>query len=715
MSPIYKDHHSKRYEPPALDLENKNSSHILIVELTGENKNVLEVGTSTGYVSRILKEWGNTVTGIEIDPEAAEIARQHCDLMIVGDIEKLDLDAYLTPSSFDVIIFGDVLEHLVSPEDVLRKVKKYLRPDGYLAVSLPNVCHGDVILNLLMGDFKYTPMGLLDATHLRFFGLRNIIDLFSRCGYSITDIHTTVLPVGGTELRVDPALVPEDLANFVKSLPNASVYQYVFKASPSPGPEAAEAVPVPDLDDLFRGAIEGSIQAETKPILEELHAYEVRTASLDEQIRQQATQLMQLSNELASMKQSVVWQMLMKYHNGFVERALPHNTHRRELYDLGLVGLRVLMHEGPGSLWMRGKKRLQNKFRLTSVSSREPILRIPLETSDESVPLMLDTPLAGCFVSPVNQLYAIEVLTGLYERHNADLRLSIREGSLEGLVIRDVVLKGSRIVNNGYSRWEFKPIPDSKGKIYYFQIESTGSPSAALWYNSSLSHEKLQLFRDGKELDGQIGFQCFTKEAIRDPYELWILQNEPSEVQLAQMREECVKLSYRPKISIVTPVWNTDERWLRRAIESVLEQVYDNWELCIADGGSTKRHVRRVLREYVERDPRIRIKFLDKNLGIAGNSNEALAMATGEFVGFLDHDDELAPVSLSEMVKILNNDRDFDIFYSDSDKIDKYGRRVEPFFKFGFSLPALLSTNYPFHFFLCRKSLVDSIGASDVI
>jgi len=97
------------------------------------------------------------------------------------------------------------------------------------------------------------------------------------------------------------------------------------------------------------------------------------------------------------------------------------------------------------------------------------------------------------------------------------------------------------------------------------------------------------------------------------------------------------------------------------------------------------------------------IKILDKNLGIAGNSNEALAMATGEFVGFLDHDDELAPVSLSEMVKILNNDRDFDIFYSDSDKIDKYGRRVEPFFKFGFSLPALLSTNYPFHFFLCPK------------
>lgn len=379
MSPVYEDHRSKRYEPPVIDLENKNSSHALLIELTGRDKNVLEVGTSTGYISRVLKEWGNTVTGIEIDPEAGEIARQHCDSMIIGDIEKLDLDAYLAPSSFDVIMFGDVLEHLASPEDVLRKVKKYLRPDGYLAVSLPNVCHGDVILNLLMGDFKYTSMGLLDATHLRFFGLRNIIDLFSRCGYSITGLHTTVLPVGGTEQRLDPGVVPEDLANFVKSLPNASVYQYIFKASPSPTPEAVEAAPAPDLDGLFRGAIEGSIQAETKPILVEIHAYEARTASLaerveqlteetlllqrtiadrdaqvasfDEQIRQQATQLMQLSSELASMKQSVVWQLLMKYHNGFVERLLPLGSRSRRWYDLALTGGRVMINSGPKAFW----------------------------------------------------------------------------------------------------------------------------------------------------------------------------------------------------------------------------------------------------------------------------------------------------------------------------------------------------------------------------
>jgi 2-polyprenyl-3-methyl-5-hydroxy-6-metoxy-1,4-benzoquinol methylase len=248
---MHDEYHSKRYEPAVVDLENRNSSHSLIIELTGENKNVLEVGTSTGYMSRILKEMGNTVTGIEIDREAAKIAERYCDSLIIGDIEKLDLDIHLPASSFDVIIFGDVLEHLVHPEEVLVKMKKYLRPDGYLAVSLPNICHGDVIINMLLGNFHYTPMGLLDITHLRFFGLRNIINLFPQCGYAITDMHTTIQPVSYTEQRIDPDMVPDILLAVLKSLPDANVYQYVFRARSSPDSRSLKSVPVPDVLDVF--------------------------------------------------------------------------------------------------------------------------------------------------------------------------------------------------------------------------------------------------------------------------------------------------------------------------------------------------------------------------------------------------------------------------------------------------------------------------------
>ena len=105
----------KRYEPTVINLDNKNHSHTLIIESTGFNKTVLEIGTSNGYISKILKERGNSVTGIEIEGEASLIAQYYCDRMIVGDVESLNLENYLKPSSFDVILCGDVLEHLKNP------------------------------------------------------------------------------------------------------------------------------------------------------------------------------------------------------------------------------------------------------------------------------------------------------------------------------------------------------------------------------------------------------------------------------------------------------------------------------------------------------------------------------------------------------------------------------------------------------------------------
>jgi len=170
------------------------------------------------------------------------------------------------------------------------------------------------------------------------------------------------------------------------------------------------------------------------------------------------------------------------------------------------------------------------------------------------------------------------------------------------------------------------------------------------------------------------------------------------------------KLLFAPKISIIMPVWNTHERWLHLAIQSVLKQYYNNWELCIADGNSTNPNIKKILDNYANKDKRIKTVFLNENHGIAGNTNEALKLAGGSFVCFLDHDDELSSNSLYDIVKLLNLNPDFDIIYSDNDKIDESGSRKDPFFKFDFSLPALLSTNYPFHLFLCRRSLIESVA-----
>ncbi|VVB88189.1 Glycosyl transferase family 2 [uncultured archaeon] len=202
----------------------------------------------------------------------------------------------------------------------------------------------------------------------------------------------------------------------------------------------------------------------------------------------------------------------------------------------------------------------------------------------------------------------------------------------------------------------------------------------------------------------------FLRSNESSEYNLWISKNEPDKEDLKNIREASKNFKYQPKISIITPVWNTNEKMLISMIESVLKQCYDNWELCIADGGSTKPHVNKILNKYIENDARIKVKFLPQNKGIAGNSNEALSLATGEFISFLDHDDEISPFALYEIVRLLNEHLDANLIYSDEDRLNEKGNRINPFFKPDWSLPMFLSTNYICHFLVYRNSLIHEVS-----
>jgi GT2 family glycosyltransferase len=193
-------------------------------------------------------------------------------------------------------------------------------------------------------------------------------------------------------------------------------------------------------------------------------------------------------------------------------------------------------------------------------------------------------------------------------------------------------------------------------------------------------------------------------------YARWLEAHAPTTEALGAMADLAGRFAVRPRVSIVTPVYDPDEIWLRRAIESVQRQVYPEWELCLVDDASTRPHVRKVLEEYAEADPRIRVRTLSANLGIAGASNEGLGMASGDFVGFLDHDDELAPDALFEVVKRLNEQPDLDLVYTDEDKLGLDGRRLEPTFKPDWSPDLLLSTNYLCHLVVARRRLLEEAG-----
>ncbi len=192
-------------------------------------------------------------------------------------------------------------------------------------------------------------------------------------------------------------------------------------------------------------------------------------------------------------------------------------------------------------------------------------------------------------------------------------------------------------------------------------------------------------------------------------YQIWLREHSLSPATIAEMRNRSASLPYRPLVSVVTPVYNTDARWLRACIESVKNQAYPNWQLCLADDASTKAETRDVLREYAG-DSRIKIKMLAANRGIAAASNEALTLAEGEFVAFLDHDDELTPDALFEVVAHLNQRRDTDFIYSDEDKLELDGTRSNVYFKPDWSPEHFLTNMYTCHLMVVRRALLERIG-----
>jgi GT2 family glycosyltransferase len=192
-------------------------------------------------------------------------------------------------------------------------------------------------------------------------------------------------------------------------------------------------------------------------------------------------------------------------------------------------------------------------------------------------------------------------------------------------------------------------------------------------------------------------------------YERWLRANDLRSADADVVRRMSEVLPRTPLISVVMPVFDPPERYLRAALDSVAEQLYPHWELCVADDASTNPRVREVLREYAA-DDRVKLVLRERNGHIAEASNSALALASGEFVALLDHDDVLARDALFHVALVANRHPDAGFIYSDEDKIDDLGRRSEPYFKPEWSPDSLLARMYVGHLAVFRRTLLQEIG-----
>lgn len=210
-----------------------NSAPERVVRMVQENKRVLELGSGPGTITKEMTGNGCRVTALEIDPSAIEIVRDHCEHVYPCDFNRPDWPSSLPDiGQFDVLVAADVFEHLYDPWSCLQQLNQFLSPKGSLVVSLPHVGHAAIMACLFNSNFDYQSWGLMDKTHIRFFGLKNIQSLFEDAGFKIIEVDFVVASAEDTELAQHWSQLSEDIKFAFMSGKFSNVYQVVVRAVP---------------------------------------------------------------------------------------------------------------------------------------------------------------------------------------------------------------------------------------------------------------------------------------------------------------------------------------------------------------------------------------------------------------------------------------------------------------------------------------------------
>ncbi len=301
-----------------------DSAHNLILSLVPPRTRVLEFGCATGYMSaELASRLDCTVTGVEMSTEAADEARARCARVIVGDAERLDLDAELGRERFDVILFADVLEHLREPQPLLASVRRFLAPGGSVIASIPNVAHGSVRVALLQGEWCYRPVGLLDDTHLRFFTRDGVRDLFEGSGYVVTQWLRRRHSIEGTEMGVR---VPPDLVDYFARDPEVMTFQFIVRAVPSDPPALVADLrrEISAAEERTAAAIveRDAVQLELQATREQLAASRAELEEKRRALAEQGAHLDALGSQIAPLAagQTELRRLLLDAHEQLLQR-----------------------------------------------------------------------------------------------------------------------------------------------------------------------------------------------------------------------------------------------------------------------------------------------------------------------------------------------------------------------------------------------------------
>lgn len=741
-----------------------------IVAQISPEAEVLEFGPGNGRMTNyLMTEKKCQVSIVEFDEELYNFVMQFATDGFLGNIEEYLWLDYYKAKKFDVIVFADVLEHLVDPEKALVKAKALLKPEGRILITFPNLAHNSVLIGLFNNELDWKEFGLLDHTHNTFYTQHGFEQLFQRIGLSIAIEDFTYSQVGQNEIDTTYEQLPKKVQYSFKSRPFGEVYQYFYALSLH---EIEYPLRNKPQNSHFVKHVQFAYNKEGKLSIKPL-LYNQFTGENQQSVHQidQSVESLKIvpfegsgiiqfyasvnDQKIQPIQTNAIWSNHDKYiftgidenpfflfdgeqiagkelvvffdivsENEFSEdeksvmqysvrqaKEIQTLTHQRAKDKVAFKEERDFQIENTYALL--SKSHVQTGLQKLAKQSRKEFqlydekkirnIKMTVETiennPDNQTAIIKGWGFDTKSLQPLT--YKLPLFEGLYYkttrlyRKDVNEMFSLEEKGRYGFIIEI----------------EHKQIEKQVGLI----VSTIDGDISQLKFNRN-NLNNTPIIKRTRYILGMIRSQGLLTTLQRrreralqeDAYTRWIKEHE--QFQPEKIAEEIKSFTTQPKISLVVPVYNVEKKWLDACIESLINQYYQNWELCLADDASTNPEIRPLIEMYLEKDCRIKAVFRPKNGHISEATNSAIAIATGEYIGFLDNDDELAPHALYEIVKAINEDSQRDFIYTDEDKKAISGKRFDPFFKPNWNEELLLGHNYITHFVVVSRGIIEQIG-----
>jgi|GEM_PF-1845453 len=664
------------------------------------DKKVLDIGCGTGYGSHYLaNNNAKNIVGLDISNDAISFAKKNYVLpnlsFQIGDALKTKFE----DNSFDTIIAFEIIEHVKDPFHFLNECIRIMKKEGTLILSTPNKEFSVILRDrnpfhtheFFISEFEYLLQNYFQEVNLYYQKSTEKQSETEDAPSDLISMPSDIKEQHGDSLQ---KVVRNDRNDFKNAM-------YFVAVCRSPRDKIN--------GKMLKAALESIHHKELSKKLEEIVAKEELNPM---------SQLLKIYNLRSDLQQAYP-----EVQNGNYSRLLKWavNTCKGQTKDYSTTELRKF------SQWYSKIDESYNLLNDEILEKKKTILHLE------------------------SQIEQMKSLLGVYEKYNNSLDKQVNHFQNEIIFYKDKLESANSELVSYKDKLESA---NSELVSYKDKLESANSELVSYKDKLESANSELVSYKtENHAIKNSFTFKLlrkidssFPEETSRGEFRKILvrsleiasqqgisnlfkqigtkfrkrefhIKDQRSDVQQllqdsnqSDVVLECSEFVYKPKISVLMPVYNSNLQWLKVAIDSVILQSYTNLELCICDDGSTSEELQKFLKQYAQTDRRIKITRLKSNQGIVGATNKALKIATGDFILLLDHDDELAPDSMYEIVKVLNYDREIDFIYSDEDKIDNEGKYVEPFYKPDFSLFLLQSMNYLIHVAVIRKRLVDEAG-----